>query len=103
MAETLAMASERGAYTLTDRSTYLSMQNVLELDVLVEGDAGLRNTYSVITVQRARNAADAATFATWLRTRDAQRLIGDFGRDRFGRSLFTPVQQGAAVNGSSVR
>jgi tungstate transport system substrate-binding protein len=91
MAETLVVASERGAYMLTDRSTFLTLGKRLALDVLVEGDARLRNVYSVITVRDARNAADATTFAAWLLSPQTARLIGDFGREQYGSSLFTPV------------
>ena len=103
MAETLALTAERGGYTLSDRSTYLSLQPSLALDVLVEGDLRLRNTYSVITVRDTRHAEEATAFAQWLLSNDAQKLIADFGRARFGKSLFTPVHPEAAVDGSARR
>lgn len=103
MAETLVLASERAAYTLTDRSTYQTLRPSLELDVLVEGDPRLRNIYSVITVRGAANTADAGAFAAWLRSADARQLIADFGRARFGSSLFTPVSSDRAADGSVQR
>ncbi|HSJ10705.1 MAG TPA: substrate-binding domain-containing protein [Longimicrobiales bacterium] len=92
MGETLAVASERGAYTLTDRATYLALRDGLQLDILVAGDPALLNHYSVITVAGARNGADADTFATWLTSAGARALIGDFGRARYGQPLFFPAR-----------
>ncbi len=90
MGAVLMMASERRAYTLTDRGTFLSLQDRLRLSVRVEGDPRLRNPYSVTVVRAASNLTGARAFARWLTGREAQRLIGDFGRERFERPLFTP-------------
>lgn len=43
MGATLTIASEKGAYTLTDRATYLANKGNLQLDILVEGDTSLLN------------------------------------------------------------
>jgi tungstate transport system substrate-binding protein len=92
MGQTLRIASERRAYTLTDRATYLANRENLVLEVLVKGDAKLRNVYHVITVSQARfpqvNAAGGRAFAEYLGSARAQRLIADFGVDRFGQPLF---------------
>lgn len=90
MSETLAVASERQAYTLTDRATYLSLSATLHLVLLFEGGAAMKNEYSVITTARARNHAAAAALAAWLVSRDAAGIIDGFGRERFGRPLFVP-------------
>jgi tungstate transport system substrate-binding protein len=50
MLPTLQLASERGAYTLTDIATYLVNQDRLQLKILVRGDARLENRYAVIAV-----------------------------------------------------
>jgi tungstate transport system substrate-binding protein len=103
MAETLVLAGEREAYTLTDRSTYLTLRHTLALDVLVEGDARLRNVYSVVTVRGANNSDDAKGFAAWLRSPDARGLIAAFGRERYGSSVFTPLPAEQVTNGSLPR
>ncbi len=90
MGEVLGIASESGAYTLTDRGTYLFLRDRLALEVLVEGDARLRNDYSVILVTRATNQAAAKAFHSWVRGPEAQALIGEYGASRYGRPLFTP-------------
>ena len=90
MGAVLMMASEKGAYTLSDRGTYLSMRDRLQLTILVEGDPVLRNQYSVIVVVGAAEAEGARTLADWITSGGAQSLIGEFGAGQFGRPLFTP-------------
>jgi tungstate transport system substrate-binding protein len=90
MAAVLMMASEKGANTLSDRGTFLSMRERLRLRVLVEGDPRLRNQYAVITVRDASNPEGARAFAEWITAPSAQALVGKFGVERFGRPLFSP-------------
>ncbi|UCF19324.1 MAG: substrate-binding domain-containing protein [Gemmatimonadota bacterium] len=90
MGAVLMMASEKGAYTLTDRGTYLSLHDRLELRIIVQGDPALRNQYSVIVSSHAENAAGAQAFAGWITSEAAQQLIGDFGVETYGRPLFVP-------------
>lgn len=88
MGETLTIASERGAYTLTDRGTYLPLAAALHLMLLFEGGPEMINTYSVIATRHARSDAAAHAFADWLVSAEAANLIDGYGRDRFGRPLF---------------
>lgn len=90
MGEVLMMASEKAAYSLGDRGTYLSLADRLDLEILVEGDPLLRNQYSVIVVRRAANRRGAKAFAGWIISPAAQRLIGDLGSAGSGRPLFVP-------------
>jgi tungstate transport system substrate-binding protein len=92
---TLRYPNEKKAYTVIDRATFLSLQKEISLGVLVEGDEALLNFISVIPVNPEKvaraNAADAATFATWLTAPDkGQAIIRDFGREKFGAPLFFP-------------
>ncbi|TKK90818.1 tungsten ABC transporter substrate-binding protein [Herbidospora galbida] len=94
MGETLRVASEKAGYTLSDRATYLAQRGTLSLEVLSEGDPGLLNVYHVI--EMTKKAGDlvqpdgAKAFADWIVAPPAQRLIGEFGRAKFGQPLFTP-------------
>lgn len=94
MAATLTVASEKGAYTFTDRATYLSLQDALDLMILVEGQADLLNVYHVLTVNPARwpkvNYAGALAFAQFMVRQDVQKIIGEFGVAKFGMPLFFP-------------
>ncbi len=90
MGEVLNIASEKAAYTLSDRATFLNLRDRLALQLLVEGDVRLRNQYSVIVVQGAKNAKGAVAFADWLTSPAGQDFIGHYGVARFGSALFTP-------------
>lgn len=95
MGEVLTIAHETGAYTLTDRGTWLSMHaRWQDMTVMVEGDRALFNQYGVIPVNPERcpqaNAAGAQALADWLVSAAGQRLIGEFGREEYGQALFVP-------------
>ena len=95
MGATLGIASERGAYTLTDRATILAFRQRVRLAVLVEGDRALLNVYSVLEVNPANglrvNAAGGKAFADFLVSPGTQGLIRTFGLDRYGQPLFVPL------------
>ncbi len=92
MGATLRIASEKQAYTLTDRSTYLSLRKTLALKILLEGDPPLLNRYSVMLVNPAKhprvNSEGGRAFHSWLLSDEALNLIKGFGKDRFGQPLF---------------
>ena len=92
MAHVLRAASEQGAYTLTDRGTWLALRQGLDLEVLASGDPLMRNPYTVIEVNPDRhpsvNTAAARAFIEWICSPAAQRLIGDYRKN--GEVLFTP-------------
>jgi len=94
MGATQLMASEKGGYTLTDRATYLAQKANLKLDILCEGDKGLLNIYHVMQVNQEKfdkvNAAGAKAFVEFMVTPETQKMIGDFGKSKFGQSLFFP-------------
>jgi tungstate transport system substrate-binding protein len=93
MGETLRVADQKQAYTLVDRGTYLASRD-LSLILLVEGDSLLLNQYSVIAVNPKKFPQVKYTLAQklieFLISEEGQTLIGKFGRDRYGQSLFTP-------------
>ncbi len=90
MGAVLMMASEKGAYTLSDRGTYLTLMDRLHLEILIEGDPALLNQYTVTVVRGATNLEGARIFARWITGPEAQALIGRFGVERFGQPPFTP-------------
>jgi tungstate transport system substrate-binding protein len=95
MGPTLGIATDRRAYTLTDRGTYLAFQKRVDLPVLVEKDRPLLNIYSVMEVNPANgprvNATAGKAFADFLLSRAVQSVIRTFGVDRYGQPLFVPV------------
>lgn len=104
MGDTLNFANETGTYTLTDRGTYLSMQdNLSNLAVMVGGssidenqDSSLYNPYGVIPVNPDKgniNFELAESFVEWLTSVGTQQVIAGFGVDLFGQPLFYPDSQ----------
>lgn len=94
MGQTLTIASEKTAYTITDRSTYIANKARLQLDVVNSGDPPLLNYYHVITVSPIKfpkvNAAGANALADYLVHPATQKLIASFGLDKYGQQLFFP-------------
>jgi len=94
MGVTLTIASEKTAYTLTDRATYLATKDNLQLDILVEGDPVFLNVYHVITVSPDKwpkvNYEGALAFANFMIDPATQAVIGEFGVEEFGLPLFYP-------------
>jgi tungstate transport system substrate-binding protein len=94
MGPVIQMTNEKQGYTLTDRATYLSMKDSIELEVVLEGDVQLFNQYGVIAVNPNKhdriNAKGADAFVKWILSERGQALIGEFGREEFGESLFVP-------------
>jgi tungstate transport system substrate-binding protein len=102
MGETLTFANEQGAYTLTDRGTYLSMKDRLPNLIIVVGgntidentDKTLLNPYGVMAVNPDKHPGVqydlALQFIQWLNSVETQEKIGDYGKDKFGQALFYP-------------
>jgi tungstate transport system substrate-binding protein len=94
MGATLLMASEKKGYTLSDRATYLAEKPNITLNILCEGDPSLLNIYHVMEVNPEKfgkvNAEGAKAFVDFMTSPETQKLIGDFGKDRYGQPLFFP-------------
>ena len=92
---TLKYTDQRGAYTVIDRATYLTLKDQIKLVVLVEKDEALLNYISLIPVNPRKfnkvNHEDAIVFVKWLTSPEkGQRIIRDFGKDKYGSPLFFP-------------
>lgn len=96
MGPTLNVASQMGAYALTDRGTWLSFANRGELGVVFEGDPALRNPYAAILVNPARHphvkAEAGQAFIDWLVSEAGQAAIGSHTIG--GEQLFFPSASG---------
>ncbi|MCK9444328.1 MAG: substrate-binding domain-containing protein [Tissierellaceae bacterium] len=94
MGDVLKIANEKQGYTITDRATYLSMRDVLDLDIVTEGDENLLNQYGVIPVDPEKNdninGEGALEFYNWMISDHGQDLIGGFGLEEYGQPLFFP-------------
>jgi len=93
-APTLAYVNERQAYTIMDRATYITMKQKMNLQILVERDDILLNFMTVIPVNPVKfpqvNHNGALQFVEWLQGKEAQTIIRDFGKEKYGEPLFFP-------------
>ena len=99
MGDTLRFANESGAYTITDRGTFLSQwDNLPNLVIMVGGesieenaDLTLYNPYGVIPVNPDKgniNSDLANEFVEWITSVETQAVIAEFGSDTYGQPLF---------------
>jgi tungstate transport system substrate-binding protein len=94
MGESLTIASQKRAYTLSDRGTFLATDN-LDSELLVEGGKDLLNPYHVIVVEgEGVNRECAQEFSDWITSPETQDEIGSFGKAEFGEPLFVPDAKG---------
>lgn len=93
MGDVLSMSDEKNAYTLSDRATYLSMKDKLDLQIVTEKSNDLYNQYGVIRLNDPNHKIkekEADEFITWILSDKAQKLIGQYGVDKYGQQLFIP-------------
>jgi len=94
MGATLQIASEKDAYTLTDRATFLFLYENLFSEILVEGHESLLNVYHVMTVNPEMwdnvNNEGAKALAAFLISNKTQDMIREYGVDKFDQPLFFP-------------
>ena len=95
MEKTQRIASEKGAYTLTDRGTWLATKgkDKLEMAIVFEGDPVLFNQYGVMAVNPERHKhvkyRESMEFINWLISAEGQQTIASF-KDKLGNRLFIP-------------
>ncbi|NNL19379.1 MAG: sulfate ABC transporter substrate-binding protein [Boseongicola sp.] len=92
MGATLNTAAAMGAYTLTDRASWLNFGNRRGMSIVFEGDPALLNQYAYLPVSAERhphvNQNGAIILETWLTSERGQTLIGNYRIN--GEILFTP-------------
>jgi tungstate transport system substrate-binding protein len=96
MGQTLTIADQRQAYTISDRATWLAFSGRIDLPIMVERDPVLLNVYHVMPVNPDKfpnvklNVAGGKAFADFMVAPQTQQVIGDFGKDKYGQQLFVP-------------
>jgi tungstate transport system substrate-binding protein len=100
MGDTLNIANQKSAYTLSDIGTYLKFwkDGVISLTALLTEEKSLLNVYSVMAVNQTVSAnqtlhsqinyADAMDFIQYLVSNETQQLIENYGKTEYGQSLF---------------
>ena len=90
MGETLRMADQLRAYTLTDLGTFRHLRSTLDLERLAEGEPPEMNPYRYTVPREPLNLEGALDFRDWL-VGPGQAVIESFGIERFGEPLFAPA------------
>lgn len=95
MGDTLIAANEMQGYVLSDRGTYLSMEdNLPNLEIVFEGDNELANPYGIIPVNPDKHSGvkneEAELMVDFFTSEGTQEIIGEFGKEEFGQPLFFP-------------
>jgi len=92
MGATLNAAVGMGAYTMTDRATWIAFKNKGDYTVQVEGDPRLFNQYGIILVSKAKHphvkSEQGQAFVDWVLSDEGQKAIASYERD--GQQLFFP-------------
>ncbi len=96
MGNTINVATEKRAYTLSDRGTFyaysLGDSSKTDLEILVEGDARLANPYGIIAVNKDKhprtNFDGAMKYIEWITSPEVQKMIGEYKKG--GKQLFHP-------------
>jgi tungstate transport system substrate-binding protein len=92
MGDTLRMADEMLGYTLTDRATYLSLRETLDVVIVFEGNSDLFNQYGIMAVNPANyqniNYVGATRLIEFFSSVEGQERIAEF--KPFGDTLFFP-------------
>jgi len=92
MGAALNTSAAMGAYTISDRGTWIHFQNKGDLVVAVEGDKRLFNQYGVMLVNPAKHPNVrkdlGQAFIDWLVSPTGQKVIADYKIN--GQQLFFP-------------
>ena len=92
MGPTLNTAAGMGAYTFTDRATWVAFENPQDLTLLYEGDEALFNQYGSLLISQDKHPHLkhdlAEQWHDWLLSDEGQQAIADYEVD--GQQLFFP-------------
>jgi len=105
MGATLIMANEKSAYTLSDMGTFLAFEGNTTLVPLIESGNDLLNVYGALAVNPKKhpgvNCELANKFIDFLVSEEGQKIIADFGKEKYGQPLFFAAEGNCALIGCS--
>jgi tungstate transport system substrate-binding protein len=90
MGDTLTVANQKMAYTLTDKGTFLAYKSKLDLVPLLDTGGTLLNVYCVMICKNGVHPEMANNLVSFLRSDEIQALIAGFGVPEYGEPLFYP-------------
>jgi tungstate transport system substrate-binding protein len=95
MVATLKRANAEKGYFMSDSSTWAAERNkVPDLKILFRGDKFLVNTYHALCQPEGvtGGSTTAAKFIEFVASKDGQRIIRDFGKDKHGEGLYQDAE-----------
>ena len=96
MGTSLNIASEKGAYIMTDKATYLAHGLRDTMKILIEKSDEMKNTYAMIAVSKKRfddiNVEGADAFIKWMTSSKALEMIDAYGVAEYKEQLFFTKQ-----------
>jgi tungstate transport system substrate-binding protein len=98
MTATLRLTDEKNGYTLVDLGSYLNnyANGNIKLEIIVDAGKDTLNVYSVIANNPRKSEVSGSNFDAsmkfidFLVSDEVQQIFADFGKDKFGKSLFNP-------------
>ncbi len=95
MGDTLVIADQKSAYTLSDSGTYLAYKDKIKLVPFLTQGKDLLNVYSLIPINSTKfpnvNTAAATKWTDFVLSTEGQTIIGEYGKDKYGQQLFVPI------------
>jgi tungstate transport system substrate-binding protein len=95
MGDTLNMANEKSAYTLSDSGTFLAYKGNITLLAFVTQGKDLLNIYSMIPVNPDKfknvNYNASMKWVNFVLSPEGQTIVGDYGKEKYGQQLFIPL------------
>ena len=91
MTASLKRADAEGAYFMTDSSTWVAEKsNAPRLRILLRGDKALVNIYHALAASEGATPGreTALRFIRFVASEEGQRIIRDYGRERYGEALY---------------
>ncbi|MEZ5618568.1 MAG: substrate-binding domain-containing protein [Rhodocyclaceae bacterium] len=91
MTASLMRANAEGAYFMTDSSTWVAEKSkATRLRVHLRGDKALVNTYHALAAPEGATPGreTAVKFIRFVASPEGQRIIQEFGRERYGEALY---------------
>ena len=84
------MASEMGAYCLTDIGTFLASKDKLDLEIVKQADESLKNVYSIVRIANLDPEMEEMTnkLLEYYQSDEVQKEIAEYGEKEYGEPLF---------------
>lgn len=95
MGDTLTIADQKAAYSLSDSGTFLAFEGKIKLVPFVTQGAELLNIYSLIPENPQKfpkvNEDAGMKWVDFILSSEGQGIVENYGKDKYGQQLFIPL------------